>query len=545
VIVRRLAAIENLGSMDVLCTDKTGTLTEGVVHLDGALDAQGEPSQLAFRCAYLNAHFQTGLSNPLDEAITASQALDVSPVQKVDEIPYDFVRKRLSVVVREAETQADAALLPYREGPQMITKGALTHVLEVCDSVKRGQEDVALTDAEKEQIERRYAAWSGQGFRVLGIAGKRVATQTVYSRDDEQGMTFLGFLLFLDPPKSDAAKAVADLAQLGVEIKVITGDNGLVATHLAQLVGIKTTGVMTGKELDEQNDEALWRLAETTNLFVEVDPNDKERIILSLKKMGHVVGYMGDGVNDAPAMHAADVGISVEKAVDVAKEAADLVLMEPDLDDLRRGIIEGRGTFANTLKYLFTTISANFGNMFSMAGASLFLPFLPLLAKQILLNNFLSDLPAMAIATDRVDADLVVRPRRWSIRFIRDFMVVFGLLSSVFDYLTFGVLYFIVRATPEQFHTGWFVESLLTELLVALVVRTRRPFFRSRPGRYLLLATLLVGVVTLVLPYLPFSGLLGFVPLPLSLMLTLVGFTGLYLVAAEMAKKYFYRREAS
>jgi len=535
VIVRRLASIENFGSMDVLCTDKTGTLTEGVVQLDGALDVQGQPSDNVFRYAYLNAHFQTGLSNPLDEAITAQAQPDIHDVHKVDEIPYDFVRKRLSVVVQNVGAHDDAPLL--------ITKGAVDKVLAVCTQVQDGEAAVPLDGGHLAQIQQHYAEWSGQGLRVLGVATKTVPPQPAYTREDELDLTFAGFLLFFDPPKPDVQQVIAELAKLGVQLKIITGDNRLVALHTAEAVDMKVTGVLTGRELDELRDEALWQIAERTNLFVEVDPNDKERIILALQKMGHVVGYMGDGINDAPALHAADVGISVDKAVDVAKEAADFVLLEPDLEDLCRGIVEGRTTFANTLKYVFTTTSANFGNMFSMAGASFFLPFLPLLAKQILLNNFLSDFPAMAIATDSVDYELVEKPRRWDIKFIRDFMVIFGMVSSVFDYLTFGTLLFILRATPEQFRTGWFVESLMTELFIALVVRTRKPFFKSKPSKYLWVSTLLVAGATVIIPYLPYSGLLGFVPLPISLLLVVMVITALYIAASEAAKKFFYERE--
>jgi Mg2+-importing ATPase len=331
---------------------------------------------------------------------------------------------------------------------------------------------------------------------------------------DETGLAFAGFLLFFDPPKPDAAQAITNLSKLGVEIKIITGDSWRVAHHTAEAVGLPVIGTLTGAQLNASSDTALLNLVERTNLFAEVDPNQKERIILALRKMGHVVGYMGDGINDAPALHAADVGVSVASAVDVAKEAADFVLLQPDLDILRRGIEQGRITFANTLKYVFTTTSANFGNMFSMAGLSLFLPFLPLLAKQILLNNFLSDFPAMTIATDNVDRELVERPRRWDIKFIRDFMVTFGLVSSVFDFITFGALLLILRAGEKQFQTGWFVESLMTELMILLVVRTRRPLFKSRPGKYLWISTLLVAIATVLVPYLPFSRLLGFVPLP-------------------------------
>ncbi|MFZ4987085.1 MAG: HAD-IC family P-type ATPase, partial [Blastocatellia bacterium] len=325
--------------------------------------------------------------------------------------------------------------------------------------------------------------------------------------------------------------------------KIITGDNRRVALHVAAEVGLEVRGLLTGAEMSRLHDEALWQQAERTTIFAEVDPNQKERIITALRKMGHVVGYLGDGINDAPALHAADVGVSVDTAVDVAREAADFVLLEHSLDVLRLGIEEGRRIFANTLKYVFTTTSANFGNMFSMAGLSLFLPYLPLLPTQILLNNFLSDFPAMTIASDDVDQEMIDQPRRWDVRFIRDFMVVFGLVSSIFDYLTFGFLLLVVKVGESEFRTGWFVESLLTELVILLVVRSRRPLGQSRPGRYLWLSTLLVAVLTILLPYLPGAGrLFNFVPLSWPVMLTLVVITLLYVVASEMAKRYFYRR---
>ncbi len=536
VIVRRLESIENFGSMDVLCTDKTGTLTEGVVQLDGALDVAGQPSDAVFRYACLNASLQTGLANPLDEAILATgathfgSALHLDDVTKVDEVPYDFVRKRLSVVVQDGEQRL------------LISKGALDNVLAVCTQVEDHEAIVPLDDAHRAQIQQRFAEWSGQGFRVLGVATKPMPLQQAYTRDDEHDLIFCGYLLFFDPPKPGVLETIADLAQLGVQLKIITGDNRLVALHTAEAIGMKVTGVLTGAELNDLRDEALWQAAERANLFVEVDPNQKERIILALQKMGHVVGYMGDGINDAPALHAADVGISVDKAVDVAKQAADFVLLERDLAVLHQGIVLGRTTFANTLKYVFITTSANFGNMFSMAGASLFLPFLPMLPMQILLTNFLTDFPAMTIAGDSVDRELVERPRRWNIQFIRDFMVTFGTVSSVFDYLTFGMLLFIFHATTDQFRTGWFLVSVLTELLILLVIRTQRPFFKSKPGGYLLISALIVGGVTLVLPYVPLSELLGFTPLPTSLLLVLGGIAVLYVVSSELAKKAFYRK---
>jgi Mg2+-importing ATPase len=535
VIVRRLNSIENFGSMDTLCTDKTGTLTEGVVRLDGAHDTRGQPSQAVLRYAYLNAHYQTGLNNPLDEAIQAAAktaGLDIGTEQKVDEIPYDFVRKRLSVVTADAHGKRT-----------LITKGALDNVLSVCTSARSGDAEQPLDGAMRAAIERQYSDWSEQGFRVLGVAAKPVDAQTAsYSRAQEAALIFEGFLLFLDPPKADAQQVIADLAQRGVQIKIITGDNQKVARHVAEAVKLPIEGVLTGAQLNDLRDESLWNLAERTTLFAEVDPNQKERIIQALQKRGHVVGYLGDGINDAPALHAADVGLSVDSAVDVAKEAADFVLLKQDLGVLRQGIDEGRGTFANTLKYILTTISANFGNMFSMGGASVLLPFLPLLAPQILLNNFLSDIPLTTIAADNVDSEMVLKPHRWHTKFIGDYMVLFGLVSSVFDFLAFGTLLFVFRASPVEFRTGWFIESLITELVIALIVRTRHVFFRSRPGKLLLLSTLLFIIVTLVLPYLPFISVFGFVPLPAPLMLAMLGLTALYVVATELCKKYFYSR---
>ena len=531
VIVRRLESIENFGSMDVLCTDKTGTLTEGAVKLDEVLDLAGQPSEKVLRYAYLNAHLQTGLSNPLDEAIIAA-SVDTShlDIAKVDEIPYDFVRKRLSVIVREGDHH------------RFITKGALDNVLAACTSVRDNGADVSLDDGHRAQIQQRFEAWSGQGFRVLGVAVRDVPPQSKYSRDDERDLTFLGFLLFFDPPKSGVQETIAGLAELGVDLKIITGDNHLVAQHTAEAVGLEVTGVLTGAEMNGLHDEALWQIVERTNLFVEVDPNQKERIILALQKRGHVVGYMGDGINDAPALHAADVGISVDQAVDVAKEAADFVLLQYDLAMLRDGVSLGRTTFANTLKYVFVTTSANFGNMFSMAGASLFLPYLPMLPMQILLTNFLTDFPAMTIAGDSVDREMVKRPRRWNIRFIRSFMVTFGTISSVFDYLTFGTLLLVVHVPQDQFRTGWFLESVLTELLILLVIRTQRPLFKSVPGKYLTISGLVIAGITLILPYSPLNTILGFTPLPASLLLALVGITVLYTSASEIAKRFFYQR---
>jgi Mg2+-importing ATPase len=529
VLVRHLTAIENLGSMDVLCTDKTGTLTEGQVVLEGAYDAWGAPSADVQRQGAWNAALETGLASPLDDAILSGAAPDLSAVRKLAEIPFDFVRKRVSVVV---DTEGTTLL---------ITKGAFHHVLEIC---ARSADGMVLDDAGKVRLEERYEAWSAQGIRVLAVASRTVARQSTYSREVERDLTFVGFLTFFDRPKEDVADAIRSLAALGVAIKIITGDCKPVTQHVAALVGLRADRVLTGADLHRLSDEALWRAAESTDLFVEVDPNQKERIILAVKKMGHVVGFLGDGVNDAPAMHAADTSLSVEQAVDVARAAADFVLLERSLDVIRRGIEEGRKTFANTLKYVLTTMSANLGNMISMAGASLFLPFLPLTAGQILLNNLLSDVPAIGIADDAVDPELIERPQRWNMRFIGRFMLEFGIVSSVFDFLTFGVLLLVFRAAPDLFRTGWFVESLLTELVIALVVRTRRPFFRSRPGGVLLWSTVALTALTFAIPYLPFIGVFGFVPLPGVLLVTVAAITALYVIATEITKRRFYRHAA-
>ncbi len=392
------------------------------------------------------------------------------------------------------------------------------------------------------EIHQRYQDWSEQGYRVLGVAIKPVEKCTdAYTRTDEVEMTFAGFLLFFDPPKPGILNTIQDLEQLGVELKIITGDNHLVARHTADAIGLEISGVVTGAQMDEMRDAALIYAVGHNDIFAEVDPAQKERIILALKKAGQVVGYMGDGINDAPSLHSADVGISVENAVDVAKEAADFVLLKNDLEVLRQGIIQGRKTFANSLKYVFMATSANFGNMFSVAGASLFLSYLPMLPKQILLINFLTDLPEMTIASDNVDEVFIQRPHRMDVGFIRRFMLVFGPLSSVFDLLTFGVLLGILHADQASFHTGWFIESVLSASVVVFSIRTRMPFHRSQPSRAMILVTLVVAVVALVLPYSPLANILGFKPLGLQTLGMIGGIIILYFISAEIVKRWFYR----
>ncbi|WP_244604608.1 MULTISPECIES: magnesium-translocating P-type ATPase [Mesorhizobium] len=534
VIVRRLDAIENLGSMDLLCTDKTGTLTEGVIHLDGWLDVDGNPSTDILLWGRLNATLQTGLKNPLDEAIAGAPGEGASSAAftKVDEIPYDFIRKRLSVVVRDKDAQN-----------LLITKGAVQNVLETCSFVRTAKGLEPLNEMHRAAIDEKFRRWSADGYRVLGLAIRRFESQKTFSRKDEIELAFAGFLLFLDPPKKGVKETLAELAQRGITVKVISGDNRYVAAHLAQAIGLRADRIMTGEELSKLTKSALFAGVQHTDLFVEIDPNQKERIVQALRSRGRVVGYLGDGINDAPALHEADIGISVDSAVDVAREAADIILLKQDLGVLVRGVDDGRKTFANTMKYISITTSANFGNMISMAVASLFLPFLPLLAKQILLNNFLSDVPSLAIASDNVDPDQLHRPRHWDIRFVRRFMISFGLVSSLFDFATFTFLLFFAHAAEAAFQTAWFVESLLTELAIVLIVRTHRAFWASRPSPLLAWLTLAVGIIAIMIPYLPFAAWFGFVPLPLPVLAGLVAITALYLLTSEATKRWFFGQE--
>jgi Mg2+-importing ATPase len=531
VIVKRLSAIENFGSMNVLCSDKTGTLTEGTVRVQSAVDIDGQEDATVLLYANLNARFQAGYANPIDEAIVSYRQIDAAEYQKLGEVPYDFIRKRLSVLVRKEDHNF------------IVTKGALSNILDVCTLANTSAGTVELKEV-RSAINDKFKEFSAKGLRTLGVAYREVGAANSIRKEDEAQMTFAGFLLLFDPLRPDIVETLRRLRNLGISLKFITGDNALVASNVSRQAGLVDAQIMTGTELRQIGDVALVQRAASTQVFAEVEPNQKERIILALKKAGNVVGYMGDGINDASALHAADVGISVANAVDVAKEAADIVLLEKDLAVLEKGVREGRVTFANTLKYIFMATSANFGNMFSMAGASLFLPFLPLLPTQILLTNLLTDLPEMTIATDSVDAESIEQPRRWDIHFIRRFMVVFGIVSSLFDYLTFGVLLYVLHATPAQFRTGWFMESVVSASLIVLVVRTRKPFFKSRPGKYLLLATLLVVALTLVLPLTPVARVFEFTLLPLKFVPILAIIVALYVFFAELTKAWFYKRES-
>ncbi len=530
VIVKRLSSIENLGSMNILCSDKTGTITEGKVNLKDTLGVNGQHSEKVLEYVRLNASMQKGFHNPIDEAISAGYKSDPNGFIFQAEVPYDFIRKRLTIQVKNQTANI------------AISKGALSNILEVCSLVELKEGDIENLEDHKASILQMYQQFSIAGARTLGVAYKALNTDQNFVRADEKDMVFLGFITLFDPLKANIANTIHQLKGMGVSLKIITGDNALVANSLALQLGVQEPRVLTGSVIEKMSNAALRHEVGKTNIFAEIAPNQKEQIIVMLQKAGNVVGYMGDGINDAPALHAADVGVSVDSGVDVAKEAADIVLLTRDLDVLLKGILEGRKTFTNTMKYIFMATSANFGNMFSMAGASLFLPFLPLLPKQILLTNLLTDFPEMAIATDRVDQINLQTPQRWNIGFIKRFMIFFGLLSSVFDYLTFAVLIWVLRSNEKAFHTGWFTESVISATLIVLLVRTRLPFFKSLPGKYLFIATLLILIFVSLLPLTPMAVWFGFTKLPLGFYGWIGCIIVAYILAAEILKRIFYKK---
>jgi Mg2+-importing ATPase len=536
VIVRKLEAIENLGGMSVFCTDKTGTLTEGQIHLQETVDPTGLASPEVGRLAFLNAAFETGIENPLDQAIVAwgQQArLETADDLKVDEIPYDFTRKRLTIVVQTPDAP-DTRLL--------ITKGAFDNVLALCSTWMSSSGEAPFDAAARAAVEELYRRRGEEGLRVLALATRRMEVRPDYVIADETRMCLRGLLVFMDPPKPEAAKAIGDLAALGVAVKVVSGDNRHVVAYVARALGLDAGQVVTGPQIAALKDEALWHVADRATLFAEVDPQAKERIIRALQRTGHCVGYLGDGINDAPALYAADVGISVDQAVDVARESADIVLLRRDLDVLRLGVEDGRRTFANTLKYICITTSANFGNMVSMAVAAPLLPFLPMTAAQILLNNFLSDLPAVTLASDTVEPAQVARAQRMGISEVQRFMVVFGLVSSAFDIITFVLLLRVFKTDEATFQTSWFVVSLLTELAVLLILRTHGPAWRSRPARLLGLTTAAVAALALASPYLgAVSDVFGLLPLPPALVGALLFTLVAYAAATEATKLWFFK----
>jgi Mg2+-importing ATPase len=525
VIVRHLAAIQNLGSMDVLCSDKTGTLTEGVMKLERVVDPMGAQSDRALFWAGLNSRFDAGIRSPLDVAILARAPEDSEPCGKVDEIPFDFERRLVSVVLNRGGSRL------------MVTKGAPEPLLDRCGSYEIGGR-VLLFDAEtRDNCRREFQNLSSQGFRVLGAAWGTLPDAESYGAKDESDLCFAGFLGFVDPVLEDAAEMVQALRRDGVRFKVITGDNELVTRYICDQVGLSETPVVCGAELDSMTDPALGHIVETTDVFARVSPAQKNRIILALKRRGHVVGYIGDGVNDAPSLHAADVGISVPGAADVAREAAEIILTERGLDVLHAGILEGRRAFGNVMKYILMGTSSNFGNVLSMAAASVMLPFLPMLPTQILLNNFLYDAAQISIPTDRVDASWVTQPRRWRVGAIRRFMLWVGPVSSLFDFLTFYVLLHFLHAGESLFQSGWFVESLATQTLVLLVIRTAGSPFRSRPSKALMTTTVAVVVIGFLIPFSPAAELFGFTRLPMMYFAFLIPVTAAYLAAVSIVRR--------
>jgi Mg2+-importing ATPase len=533
VIVKHLPAIQNFGSIDVFCSDKTGTLTTGEMQLDAALDPSGAASSRVFALAFVNSSFQTGIRSPLDAAILGRGGVDLSSYHKIDEVPFDFDRRRLSVVVDAPDGGARRLL---------ITKGAPESVLGQVTGVEVAGKIEPLDAGLREQCGGVHQQLSANGLRVLAIAYRWMDARAAYSRDDERDLVLAGFLSFADPPLPGVNEVLDDMKRDGVAVKILTGDNNLVAGHVCRSIGLGDLEIVTGDDVSRMDDLALGHVAEQTTVFARVSPAQKNRIIAALKRRGHVVGYMGDGINDAPSLHAADVGISLISATDVAREAADVILDKRSLRVLHQGILEGRRASGNMMKYLLMGTSSNFGNMFSMAAASIFLPFLPMLPTQILLNNFLYDLAQITIPSDNVDRDYLSRPQRWNLHTIRDFMLFIGPISSVFDFLTFYVLLRVFHASETLFHTGWFVESLATQTLVLFVIRTMGNPLRSRPSGALTATTLAIVAIGAVLPLTPIAGLLGFTVPPIGYLVFVAGATIAYLLLVEIAKRPLVRR---
>ena len=535
VIVKRPSAIQDMGAMDVLCTDKTGTLTEAKIRLERHVDPHGNPSDAVLELAYLNSYFESGIKSPLDNAILAHTEQSVTGWTKIDEVPFDFERRRVSVLLER--------LAVGHTERQLVLKGAPEDVLRLCTAYQDAQGQVQALDADALlPITAVFDSLGEEGFRVLGIARRAVASDHAHARiADETALIFAGFAAFLDPPKASAGAALDALTRSGIAVKIVTGDNERVTRHVCAALGVPIAGVLTGNELVGMDDDALRVRVEQVNLFCRVNPAQKNRIMLALKARGHVVGYLGDGINDAPSLHTADVGISFSGAVDVAKQAASMILLENDLMVLHAGILEGRRTFGNVMKYIMMATSSNFGNMFSMAAATLFLPFLPMLPLQILLNNLLYDVSEITLPMDHVDIEDLERPRQWDMAFIRKFMLVIGPISSLFDFLTFYALLHLFSADESLFRTGWFVESMATQVLVIFVIRTRRIPWRSRAHPWLTATSLGVVATAIALPFTPLAPYLGFTPLPWAFFGLLSGLLLAYLTMVELGKQWFYK----
>jgi Mg2+-importing ATPase len=529
VIVKKLSSIQNFGAMDVLCTDKTGTLTEDKIALVKYVNAEGAADERIFDYAYISSNFRSGFKNPLDGAVKAFKKFDVSGFQKVDEIPFDYQRKRDSIIVKTPK------------GHELVSKGAPEEMFATCGYYQTSDNKLTAEVAKKLEVE--YQNLSKDGFRVLAVAHKVLPEKKVYDKFDEKDLIILGFIAFLDPPKKSVSETLRVLESYGIAIKIITGDNEIITQKIAQEINLPVLGVLTGAEIEKLNDVALGLAVEKTTIFARVTPEQKKRIILALQKNKHVVGYMGDGINDAPSLKTADVGISVDNAVDVAKESADLILLHKSLKELVNGVIQGRKTFANTLKYLMMGLSSNFGNMFSMAAASMFFPFLPMLPTQILLNNLLYDGSQFVIPLDNVDEEAIKKPRQMKIHFLRRFMIVFGILSSVFDFLTFFVLTFVFHYTNHAFQTGWFITSFATQILVVFVIRTKTiPFYKSKPAKSLIISVFTFLALAFFLALGPVKKIFGFAPLSIAMIFSALLITLLYLVTIEFAKRKFYQK---
>jgi len=531
VIVKRLASIQNLGAINLLCTDKTGTITEGVIQVTSMVNGEGSEDPLVKEIAYWNAKFETGYANPIDDALRQLSFVPQWKAVKIGEVPYDFIRKRLSIAIQTDEKKL------------LLTKGAFTELQTVCSRIQMKDGTTKDIAGYRTELGKAYEQYGQKGLRCIAVAFKELDKDAI-SKEDEKDLVFAGFLLLEDPVKGDIKETLAQLSQLQVGLKIITGDNKNVALSIALQLGIADPKVITGAELLSTSPEALVKLAQDTHIFAEVEPQQKERIIQALRKT-FTVAYMGDGINDVSAINAADVGISVNNAVDVAKEAADFVLMEKTLMVLVDGIREGRKTFANTLKYIFINTGSTFGNMFSVAIASFVLPFLPMLPKQILLTNFITDFPYLAVASDNVDATQLERPGKWNLKMIRNYMVIFGIHSSLFDVITFMMLLFVLKVKESAFQTGWFIESVLTELFILFIIRTRKNFFRSKPGKYLVILSLAGLVITLGLPYLPIAAKAGLTPLPLLNLGVMLGIVFLYVITGDLLKIWFFRRKGN
>ena len=532
VIVKHLPAIQNFGSMDILCSDKTGTLTTGEMTLDQCISPLGVESDHVLLLAQLNSLYDTGIKSPLDAAILQETQQDTSDYRKLDELPFDFERRRLSIVVQRGDERL------------LITKGAPESVLEVCTRYEADEAQPQLDADARTRCETTYQNLSAQGYRTLAVAYRKCTHATTVSVDGRDRDDPCWLRRLHRSAGSRRARCFGGATTRWVEVKILTGDNDLVARHICGQVGLDTSRIVLGDDLDRLSDPALQHVAEQTTLFARVSPAQKNRIILALKARKHVVGFLGDGINDAPSLHVADVGISVANAVDVAKDAADIILMERSLQVLHQGVLEGRKAFGNVMKYLLMGTSSNFGNMFSMAGAALFLPFLPMLPTQILLNNFLYDLSQVTIPTDNVDATFIEKPHRWNIDLIRDFMIYIGPISSIFDFLTFWVMLVVFHASETLFHTGWFVESLATQTLVLFIIRTGGNPLRSRPSRPLTMTTLAIVLVGVLLPITPLASVLGFTPLPLLYFLFLGLAIAIYLLLVEIVKRWLMRRRS-